>query len=99
MYIFDSYHLGFNKTSDAPPDVETRIPVIEERLNVQKRESMQEATITKEPLTEKKTAEVPVMHEEVIIERRPAGETQVQRRRKDQYNHGPKLRFHSKKKR
>jgi uncharacterized protein (TIGR02271 family) len=63
------------KTSDAPPDVETRIPVIEERLNVQKRESTREATITKEPVTEKKTVEVPVMHEEVTIERRPAGET------------------------
>jgi hypothetical protein len=42
------------KTSDAPPDVETRIPVIDERLNVQKRESTREATITKEPVTEKK---------------------------------------------
>ena len=63
------------KTSDAPPDAETRIPVIEERLNVQKRESTQEATITKEPVTEKKTVEVPVMHEEVTMERRPAGET------------------------
>ena len=63
------------KASDAPPDVETRIPVIEERLNVQKRESTREATITKEPVTEKKTIEVPVMHEEVTIERKPAGET------------------------
>ena len=63
------------KASDAPPDVETRIPVIEERLNVQKRESTREATITKEPVTEKKTVEVPVMHEEVTIERKPAGET------------------------
>jgi uncharacterized protein (TIGR02271 family) len=63
------------KTCDAPPDVETRIPVIEERLNVQKKESMREATITKKPVAEKKTVEVPVMHEEVIMERRPAGET------------------------
>jgi uncharacterized protein (TIGR02271 family) len=63
------------KNSDAPPDVETRIPVIDERLNVQKRESTREATITKEPVTEKKTVEVPVMHEEVTMERRPAGET------------------------
>jgi uncharacterized protein (TIGR02271 family) len=62
------------KTSDVPSDIETKIPVIEERLNVQKRESSREATITKEPVTEKKTAEVPVTHEEVTIERRPAGE-------------------------
>jgi uncharacterized protein (TIGR02271 family) len=63
------------KTSDVPSDIETRIPVIEERLNVQKRESSREATITKEPVTEKKTVEVPVTREEVTIERRPAGET------------------------
>ena len=37
-----------------------------------KRESSREATITKEPMTEKKTVEVPVTHEEVTIERRPA---------------------------
>jgi stress response protein YsnF len=48
------------KTSDVPSDIETKIPVIEERLNVQKRESSQEATITKEPMTEKKTVVVPV---------------------------------------
>jgi stress response protein YsnF len=58
------------KTSDAPPDVEPRIPVIEERLNVQKRESTREATITKEPVTEKKTVEVPVTHEEVSTQKR-----------------------------
>ncbi|HEX7207915.1 MAG TPA: YsnF/AvaK domain-containing protein [Nitrososphaeraceae archaeon] len=63
------------KTSDVPSDIETKIPVIEERLNVQKRESSREATITKEPVTEKKTVEVPLTHEEVTIERRPAGET------------------------
>jgi hypothetical protein len=40
------------KSSDAPPDVEIRIPVIDERLNVQKRESTREATITKEPVTD-----------------------------------------------
>ena len=63
------------KTSDVPSYIETRIPIIEERLNVQKRESSMEATITKEPVTEKKTVEVPVTREEVTIERRPASET------------------------
>jgi uncharacterized protein (TIGR02271 family) len=63
------------KTSDVPSDIETKIPVIEERLNVQKSESNREATITKEPVTERKTVEVPVTHEEVTIERRPAGES------------------------
>jgi uncharacterized protein (TIGR02271 family) len=56
-------------------DVETRIPVIEERLGVSKTESKTEAKITKEPVTETKTVEVPVTHEELTVERRPASET------------------------
>ena len=60
------------RTAEIPTDIETRIPVIEERLNVSKRVSTSEATITKEPVTETETVEVPVTHEEVSIERRPA---------------------------
>ena len=41
-------------------------------LNSSKRESTREATITKEPVTETKTVEVPVTHEEISVERRPA---------------------------
>jgi len=63
------------KTSEIPKDIETRIPVMGERLDVSKTASTREATITKEPITEKKTVEVPVTHEEVTVERRPAGET------------------------
>jgi uncharacterized protein (TIGR02271 family) len=63
------------KTSDIPKDIETRIPVMGERLDVSKRTSTREATITKEPISEKKTLEVPVTHEEATVERRPAGET------------------------
>jgi uncharacterized protein (TIGR02271 family) len=62
------------KTPDIPPDIETRIPVIAERLDISKRESAIEATVIKEPATETKTVEVPLIHEELIIERRPAGE-------------------------
>jgi uncharacterized protein (TIGR02271 family) len=62
------------KTHESPADVETRIPLIEERLNVSKRTSTSEATITKEPVTETKTVEVPVTHEELAVERRPASE-------------------------
>jgi hypothetical protein len=36
---------------EVPSDIETRIPLIEERLNVSKRTSASEATITKEPVT------------------------------------------------
>src|SRR5579884_1604539 len=60
------------RTTETPVDIETRIPVIEERLNVAKRVSTQEATITKEPLTETKTMDVPVTHEELNVERKPA---------------------------
>ena len=62
-------------TQESPADVETRIPLIEERLNVSKSTSTSEATITKEPVTETKTVEVPVTHEELTVERRPASES------------------------
>jgi uncharacterized protein (TIGR02271 family) len=66
------------RTAEMRQDVETRIPVIEERLNVSKRVSTDEATIRKTPMTETKTVEVPVTHEEVSIERRPAsGQTRA----------------------
>ncbi len=54
---------------------ETTVPLTEERLNVSKRTSEQQATIKKEPVTETKTVEVPVTHEELTVERRPASST------------------------
>jgi uncharacterized protein (TIGR02271 family) len=63
------------RTSDIPKDIETRIPVMGEKLGVSKTTSTREATITKEPVTEQKSVEVPVTHEEMTVERRPAGET------------------------
>ena len=57
--------------SNLPQETDTRVPLIEERLNVSKQESTQEATIIKEPVTETKTVEVPLTHEEVTIEKRP----------------------------
>jgi uncharacterized protein (TIGR02271 family) len=51
---------------------ETTVPLTEERLDASKKESTREATITKEPITETKTVEVPVTHEEISVERRPA---------------------------
>ncbi len=63
-------------TTAAPPQKpkpkETKVPVIEERLKASKISSTEEAVITKEPITETKTIEVPVTHEEIVIERRPA---------------------------
>ena len=51
---------------------------MEEDLEVSKKESTKgEATITKEPITETKEVEVPVTHEEAVIERRPASSSTV----------------------
>ena len=59
--------------------IEETIPLTEERLEVSKNIQEQQATITKKPVTETKTVEVPVTHEEVSIERRApsGGEGQV----------------------
>ena len=47
------------------------VPVIEEKLNVSKKVVAEEATIIKEPVTEMKTIEVSVMHEAIVLEKRP----------------------------
>jgi uncharacterized protein (TIGR02271 family) len=65
------------KKADMAADIETRIPLIEERLDVSKRVNTGQVTITKEPVTETKTVEVPVTHEEVRVERRPATSSTV----------------------
>jgi len=49
---------------------ETIIPLTEERLKVSKKETMEEATLTKESVKETKTIEVQLTHEELIIEKR-----------------------------
>jgi uncharacterized protein (TIGR02271 family) len=51
---------------------DTTVPLTEEKLDVSKRASTREATVTKEPVTDTKTVEVPVTHEEISVERRPA---------------------------
>jgi uncharacterized protein (TIGR02271 family) len=58
-------------TFAAPPNVERPIPVIEEKLEVSKKETIEEATLVKEPVRETKTVEVHLKHEELIIEKRP----------------------------
>jgi uncharacterized protein (TIGR02271 family) len=49
---------------------DTTVSVIEERLNVSKKVSTTQFTITKEPDVQKKTVEVPITHEELVIEKR-----------------------------
>jgi uncharacterized protein (TIGR02271 family) len=60
---------------------EATIPLTEERLDVSKRSQEDQATITKKPVKETKTVEVPLTREEVSIERRPpkgGSETEAQ---------------------
>ena len=58
---------------------EEHIPLTEERLDVSKTSEENQATVTKKPVTESKTVEVPLTREEVSIERRPAsGQTEAQ---------------------
>lgn len=53
----------------------TTVPLMAERVEVSKRTEEDTATIVKKPITETKTIEVPVTHEEISIERRkPTGE-------------------------
>lgn len=62
-----------------PSDVETRIPLIEERLQVTKSTTTSDVRVTKRPVTETKTVEVPVTHEELVVEKRPgSGETRTE---------------------
>jgi uncharacterized protein (TIGR02271 family) len=58
-------------TDERQQEEETTIPLIEEQLNVSKKTSTTQYTITKEPITEEKTIEVPVTHEELFVEKRP----------------------------
>lgn len=51
-------------------DTEKSIPVIEERLEISKKESIAEAKVIKEPIKETKTVEIELIHEELIIERK-----------------------------
>ena len=56
-------------------DIDSPIPVIEERLEASKKETIEEATVIKEPLKETKTVEVELTHEELIIEKRSVDKT------------------------
>jgi len=52
-------------------DNERPIPVIEERLEISKKETIVEAKVIKKPVKETKSVEVDLTHEELIIEKRP----------------------------
>ena len=57
------------------------VPLMEENPNVSKREvTYKEATLIREPVIETKTVEVPVTHEEIIVERRSPTEATTSRK-------------------
>ena len=68
-------NISSTKTDDLPADIETRIPLIAEKLGVQKTVSSSDVTVGKESVSETKTVDVDVTHEELEVERRPATDT------------------------
>jgi uncharacterized protein (TIGR02271 family) len=77
-YLGDSPPLTRNTGKDDGQEESesTSVPLVEERLNISKRDvTYKEATLIKEPVTETKTVEVPITHEELIVERRPASKS------------------------
>ena len=55
-------------------DIETTVPLIEERLEPKKKEVIEEATIVKEPVKGNKEVDVSLTHEELVLERKPLTE-------------------------
>ena len=76
-YLGDSPPLTRNTGKDDEEESEsTRVPLVEERLDISKRDvTYKEATLIKEPMSETKTVEVPITHEELVVERRPASKS------------------------
>ena len=70
--IWDSDNTQETTTHERETNEEETIPLTEERLDVSKTSQENQATITKKPVKETKTVEVPLTREEVSIERRPA---------------------------
>ena len=67
---------NMDQGSNLPKSDELTIPLIEERLDVNKRVEETYTTITKEPVNETKTIQVEITHEEVSFEtRQPTGDT------------------------
>jgi uncharacterized protein (TIGR02271 family) len=73
--IWEDNNMQEQKTSQAPEtEEEANKPLTEERLDVSKKSQENQATITKKPVKETKTVEVPLTREEISIERRsPSG--------------------------
>ena len=60
---------------DETEESESTAPLVEERLEPQKKEVIEEATIVKEPVKETKEMDVSLTHEELVLERKPVTES------------------------
>ncbi|HEX2406371.1 MAG TPA: YsnF/AvaK domain-containing protein [Nitrososphaeraceae archaeon] len=72
--IWDSDNIEETTTTSQETETEIEeknIPLTEERLDISKKSQESQETITKKPVKETKTVEVPLRREEVSIERRP----------------------------
>ena len=68
-----------NKDFGQVEEGETKVPLSDEKLNVSKHTQESQVKVTKEPIKETKTVQVPLTHEEVTIETRPpSGDIQAQ---------------------
>jgi stress response protein YsnF len=73
----ETYNTYDNSLSDIKKeDKEEVIPLMAEKLDITKTEVTDEVIITKEPVKDTKTEQIPVMHEELTIEIRPVTKDQ-----------------------
>jgi uncharacterized protein (TIGR02271 family) len=68
-HLFDNY--SSFKTSDMSKELETKIPVMAQKLEVSKRLTENKVKIVKEPVKEIKKVDMELTHEEISIERIP----------------------------
>ncbi len=66
--IWDSDSMRDITTTPQMEINEGSIPLTEERLDVSKKSQQDQATITKKPVKETKTEQIPIMYEELVIE-------------------------------
>src|SRR5215212_3122698 len=65
-----------NSLNNTKTEEEKIIPLMAEKLDIAKTEVVDEVIITKEPVKDTKTEQIPVMHEELTIEIRPVTNNQ-----------------------
>jgi uncharacterized protein (TIGR02271 family) len=76
---FDIIYENIQQQEEEEETNQQHVPLTQEKLNVSKVSQENQTTVTKKPITETKTVEVPVTREEISIERRPpSGQTEAQ---------------------